>query len=248
MYAISSCISPQTPPLPAGSALRYLRLSFLVFTAFTALFAYKNTRSILRVVTLQVPGITSAIFPLNSPPSSNPSLPIPIHPPSSDSPGTLPFVASTFSHACPTRAPGDKTHLHSVYGAFFQGPMNAAEKARRMMRENCRSHDTSHSLHHPTFLHFPTLVEHPMGQHPARYTLSPEQMIENDYPMPSYMADVFQKPPGWIETPQDAQSSLETSDQAETKVYAIDCEMVRQLDSIAGPSFSLSLICPLSSA
>ena len=49
-------------------------------------------------------------------------------------------------------------------------------------------------------------------------------MIENDYPIPSYMADVFEKPPGWVETPEpktatDCKGGL-------PKVYAIDCEMV----------------------
>ena len=49
-------------------------------------------------------------------------------------------------------------------------------------------------------------------------------MVENDYPVPAYLADVFQKPEGWIETPQqsaDAEDSF--------AVYAIDCEMVRSL-------------------
>jgi RNA exonuclease 1 len=50
-------------------------------------------------------------------------------------------------------------------------------------------------------------------------------MVENDYPVPSYLADVFLKPDGWIETP-------ETDPDADAKpgvqsVYAIDCEMVR---------------------
>ena len=47
-------------------------------------------------------------------------------------------------------------------------------------------------------------------------------MVENDYPVPAYLADVFQKSEGWIETPQvsvDAEDPL--------TVYAIDCEMVR---------------------
>jgi RNA exonuclease 1 len=49
-------------------------------------------------------------------------------------------------------------------------------------------------------------------------------MVENDYPVPSYLADVFRKPEGWIETPQ-------VSDDAEDPdmVYAIDCEMVHSL-------------------
>ena len=50
-------------------------------------------------------------------------------------------------------------------------------------------------------------------------------MIENEYPIPSYMADVFTKPRGWVEIPQVAETSLDGTHTA--KVYAIDCEMVR---------------------
>lgn len=54
-------------------------------------------------------------------------------------------------------------------------------------------------------------------------------MIENEYPIPSYMADVFEKGPGWIETPQASEESLLLlpADKLESKIYAIDCEMVR---------------------
>lgn len=45
----------------------------------------------------------------------------------------LPFIARTFSHACPTRAPGDAggARMHSVLSAFFQIPVTAEEKKRR---------------------------------------------------------------------------------------------------------------------
>jgi RNA exonuclease 1 len=52
--------------------------------------------------------------------------------------------------------------------------------------------------------------------------LTLEQMVENDYPIPSYMADVFEKPPGWVETPQPADNESKENQ----KIYAIDCEMV----------------------
>lgn len=56
-----------------------------------------------------------------------------------------------------------------------------------------------------------------------RYTLSIEQMLENDYPLPSYMADVFEKPPGWVETPEPSgEPSTDTP-----RILAMDCEMVR---------------------
>jgi len=57
-------------------------------------------------------------------------------------------------------------------------------------------------------------------------------MIENDYPVPSYLADVFDKPDGWIETPEadaDADAKLVTQ-----SVYAIDCEMVRAPGCVLG--------------
>lgn len=50
-------------------------------------------------------------------------------------------------------------------------------------------------------------------------------MIENDYPIPSYMADVFEMPEGWVETPQPAVDERK----ADQKIYAIDCEMVSAL-------------------
>ena len=59
---------------------------------------------------------------------------------------------------------------------------------------------------------------------PTQYLLTLEQMIENDYPIPSYMADVFEKSAGWVETPQPAQNESKWNQ----KIYAIDCEMVRE--------------------
>lgn len=52
-------------------------------------------------------------------------------------------------------------------------------------------------------------------------------MIENDYPIPSYMADVFQKPSGWVEMPQPRELAPEQKTAApKQRIFAIDCEMV----------------------
>ena len=70
----------------------------------------------------------------------------------------------------------------------------------------------------------PTNTAERTGQRdPSRYLLTVEQMIENDYPVPSYLADVFTKPDGWIETPQPATDT----DSGAQSAYAIDCEMAR---------------------
>src|SRR5262245_50465136 len=71
------------------------------------------------------------------------------------------------------------------------------------------------------------LAERSLDKDVQRYVLSLEQMVENDYPIPSYMADIFQKPPGWIETPEPPKEPFFTEGECKPKVYAIDCEMVR---------------------
>ena len=65
---------------------------------------------------------------------------------------------------------------------------------------------------------------------PTQYLLTVEQMVENDYPVPSYLADVFSKPDGWIETPEaDPDADVKPGTQS---VYAIDCEMVGVLSCV----------------
>ena len=62
-----------------------------------------------------------------------------------------------------------------------------------------------------------------------RYLLTLEQMIENGYPVPSYLAEVFEKPEGWVETKVDAMDATLLSPPAgdPPRIYAMDCEMVR---------------------
>lgn len=86
-------------------------------------------------------------------------------------------------------------------------------------------------------------AERALEKDPARYLLSLEQMIENDYPIPSYMADTFQKPEGWVETPEALKDSLLSSTPKKAKIYAIDCEMVRAstyLPFYARPTYLVS--------
>ncbi|KAG1889870.1 hypothetical protein F4604DRAFT_1876618 [Suillus subluteus] len=104
-------------------------------------------------------------------------------------PGILP---STF-HACPTRAPGDQTRMYSVLSEFFQCQVTPQEKAKRQAQ---RASIT-----------------------PALYMLTLKEMIENEYPVPSYMADVFEK-----EVSEESLLLL-PADKLESKIYAIDCEM-----------------------
>lgn len=91
--------------------------------------------------------------------------------------------------------------MHSVLGAFFQAPVSGEEKKRRISER--------------------VASERAQEKDPLRYQLSTEQMLENDYPMPSYVADVFEKSEGWVETPhvEDEEPVLKR------RILSVDCEM-----------------------
>ena len=75
-----------------------------------------------------------------------------------------------------------------------------------------------------TIIYLLVLAECVNKNDPTRYLLTLEQMIENDYPIPSYMADIFEKPAEWVETPEPKPTTEYKL--GHPKVYAIDCEMV----------------------
>jgi RNA exonuclease 1 len=110
--------------------------------------------------------------------------------------------------------------MHSVLSSFFTGPISGEEKKRRLVRNlQC----VFYFLFLCKSLFILVLAESVIKDDPTRYLLTLEQMIENDYPIPSYMADVFEKPPGWVEIPEPKATEYKLG---RPKVYAIDCEMV----------------------
>ncbi|TFK50197.1 ribonuclease H-like protein [Heliocybe sulcata] len=168
----------------------------------------ENPSCVPKVVALLIPGITRETLSLPPRPTDatvNPNVPVSIPAPSPSTSQTgVPFISSTYSHACPTRAPGDATKMHSVMAEFFHGPVTGEEKKRRQQqRVQCTT-------------------ERAFEKSPARYLLTLEQMVENDYPIASYMSSAYVKAEGWVETPEPGISS---SLQATSPVYAIDCEM-----------------------
>ncbi len=97
--------------------------------------SYQNANLIPKVVTLLIPGLTNELLclpPISTSPLVNPNVPIPIPLPSKTGSTTgVPFIASTFSHACPTRAPGDQSRMHSILNSFFTIPLSTTEKTKR---------------------------------------------------------------------------------------------------------------------
>ncbi len=101
--------------------------------------------------------------------------------------------------------------MHSVLNTFFQVPVSGGEKKRRL--QECIA-----GLY-PISLILLLLLTHPLNsiarrsakKDPTQYLLTVEQTIENDCPIPSYLADVLSKPDGWMETPEidpDADTKL----------------------------------------
>ncbi|EKM52741.1 uncharacterized protein PHACADRAFT_261348 [Phanerochaete carnosa HHB-10118-sp] len=171
----------------------------------------ENPRSVQKVVALLIPGLTPDLLslpPLPTSATSNPHLPLEIPLPRTDGPSTgVPFIAKTFSHACPTQAPGDQTRMHSVLSEFFQAPVSGEEKKRRILER--------------------VSSERSQEKSPLRYLLTTEQMLENDYPVPSYIAETFEKTEGWVETPKPSEESLTNKS---LRIFAIDCEMCQTED------------------
>lgn len=76
-----------------------------------------------------IPGITAPTLGVPAP-SLSANLPFALTPPA-DSPSQLPTFQTLFSHACPTKAPGEKNRMHSCYQAFTTTPLTGGEKERR---------------------------------------------------------------------------------------------------------------------
>ncbi|KAG1827832.1 hypothetical protein EV424DRAFT_600780 [Suillus variegatus] len=169
----------------------------------------EHARSIEKVVTLLIPGIlpsTLALPPLPTSATVNPNIPL-----------SIPLPAE--SHT-----PSPSSHLLTAMHA---------QLVLQVTKLGCTPFSASsfnarlHRRREPRDKHSEPVSQRAFDGTPALYLLTLREMIENEYPIPSYMADVFEKGPGWIETPQASEESLLLlpADKLESKIYAIDCEM-----------------------
>lgn len=154
LHLVADAPPPTWLRIDVSSTTLYNRLCPCLLTNERT-YLMQSPQMIEKVVVLLVPGITSDLLSLPPVPTSamaNPNLPLAIPllshhvmeagAASQDEPLAvhIPFIASTFSHACPTRAPGDQTRMHSVLSAFFQGPVSGEERRRRVVqRLTCMS-------------------------------------------------------------------------------------------------------------
>lgn len=89
----------------------------------------QNKRNVRRVVALMIPGITPPTLGIPTP-SLAANMPFALTLPA-ETESQLPIFQSLFSHACPTKAPGEKNKMHSCYQAFTTCPLTGGEKERR---------------------------------------------------------------------------------------------------------------------
>lgn len=82
----------------------------------------------------------------------------------------LPALTKLFSVACPTRAPGDARRLFSVVQTLLQSPLSQQEAKKRESTKLKILQSRSEDAGDPTV-----------------YLLTPDQMADNEYPIPDYI-------------------------------------------------------------
>ncbi|KAG8889377.1 hypothetical protein FRB98_004470 [Tulasnella sp. 332] len=203
----------------------------------------KNPQNIKHFVVLNVLGIDREQLDLaNTTADQNSAYPITV--PSTSQ--ALPSLHTLFSHACPSRAPGDQYKLHSVLHEFLQTPLLADEKMKQKKERAKRQKSTAFT------------------NDPSMFLLSPLDMLSHSYRLPTYVelpkvvddpqgaangwmrAPPVSLPEGWVETPQvpllDPRGNA-----AKQKIWAMDCEMVettagRELGRISIVDFGTSVV------
>ncbi|WAQ85249.1 hypothetical protein PtA15_5A823 [Puccinia triticina] len=188
----------------------------------------KNKSSVKKMVVLMIPGITNELLGIPKP--SSPSImPFPL----ASNKSQLPILQSLFSHACPTKAGGDRLRMFSCFNVFLTCPLSAMAKVKRDEERKKSSRDA-------------------VSMDPTTYLLSTEQMVEQDYPSlhyqppistldrrqarakqplavhsnpstprPPFEAWLTHPEPGFVQTPLYPDSSLGRP----LKILGVDCEM-----------------------
>ncbi|GAA5924990.1 RNA exonuclease [Sporobolomyces koalae] len=173
----------------------------------------KNRSNVQRVVALMVPGIVPTTLGIPQPPLSS-NLPFSLASSVAGLANELPVFAKLFSHACPTKAPGEKNRMHSGYQSFTTCPLTSGEKDRREKARKERGQQLKTA-------------------DPSAYLMTPSQMFEQNYPTPTPLPnpvptpststaswDAWKREDGWVEAPF---VPLESG--TLRKVYGLDCEM-----------------------
>ncbi|KAJ9102386.1 hypothetical protein QFC21_002786 [Naganishia friedmannii] len=169
--------------------IRELILHLVTENAAPTWMCIEHRSNIKHVVLLFVPGLQPSHLNLsdsNLLPSAY--MPFSTRPEGGDAnkDSLIPTIPRLFSHACPTRAPGDARRLHSVLQTLLNAPLSQSEKGRRekakaeMMRKMKAGTSSTSS----------TTTQGDQAKYqfdPQVFLLTPNQMLDNEYPVPSYI-------------------------------------------------------------
>ncbi|KAH9813311.1 hypothetical protein DFH28DRAFT_897063 [Melampsora americana] len=187
----------------------------------------KNKSNISKTVVLMIPGITTSTLGVEKP-TSNLSMPFSISSQSSK----LPAFQSLFSHACPTKAGGDRLRMFSCLSVFLTCQMSAWARAKR--DEERKRNQKTISASDPTLFLLQEDLMNEQGYPKTNYSIplpaSLRQTQREKNPMNSIESNPitdfkeWEQSDGWIQTPWVDSPVVESLGKP-LKLLGIDCEM-----------------------
>lgn len=192
-----------------------------------------------------IPGITPAALGVT--PTAHSSMPFPI----ASTSASLPTIQQLFSHACPTKAAGERYRMHSCMATFMSCPMSTSARARRDDERRRSTSSRSSPAYSSLTSSTAPVTQSEESKDPTSYLLPAEAMLEQGYPPTVYPHPVnaslrqaarrfdpveatdpappapfeaWQQADGWVQTPAPPEWNGELVGRP-MKVLGVDCEM-----------------------
>ncbi|CAG8586514.1 12520_t:CDS:10 [Funneliformis caledonium] len=175
----------------------------------------ENIQNIKKVVFLMIPGLDPSLFGITAKDAVKAERPLDwekllekglFGDPDLNPREFLPIFPQIFSHGCITRASGDAKKIYNPMGCLFNCSLSDAQK------ESISPRKFPDDIHERIYL----------------CLLTPEEMIHNNYPLPTCMEKDHVLPDGWVEVPMSSSDILKNENELSRKkfrVLSVDCEM-----------------------
>ncbi|CAI2166440.1 3640_t:CDS:10 [Funneliformis geosporum] len=175
----------------------------------------ENMQNIKKVVFLMIPGLDPSLFGITANDAVKAERPLDweilqekglFGDPDLNLLEFLPIFPQIFSHGCITRAPGDAKKIYNPMGCLFNCFLSDAQKESIIPKKNP---DDIHERIHLCLL-------------------TPEEMVHNNYPLPTCMEKDHVLPDGWVEVPMSSTAiwtNVNELSRKKFRVLSVDCEM-----------------------